>query len=73
MAGVFMTLFENENSILLLCYVIILFYYIYFTLVLEFMSFIQKKDFLPFFGTNFLLRKSGYYCENHPVIGLIIN
>ena len=54
MVGVFDVIrYMYENSILLL------FNNIYFTLVLEFMWFIQKKEFVLFFGTNFLLRNSG--------------
>ena len=58
----------NENNILL-------FYYIYFILVLEFIWFIQKKEsvIFNFLSVFFLSRKSGYCHENQPAIGLVIN
>ena len=54
MVGVFYVIsYKNENSILL-------FYYIYFILVLEFMWIIQMKEFALFLGANFLFGKSDY-------------
>ena len=68
MFGVFYAIsYMNENSILLS-------YYIYFILVLEFMWFIQKKEFalFNFLGARFFFCKSGYCRENQPVIGIVI-
>ena len=64
--GAAMNLQMNENSILS-------FYYIYFKLVLEFIQFIQKKEFVFFLDTNIFFHKSGEYQENHPVIRPVIN
>ena len=64
MVGVFYVIsYMNESSVLL-------FYYIYFILVYVIY---QKNEFVLFLGNHFLFRKSGFCCENQPIIRPVSN